>query len=78
MKTAISLPDPLFRLAEQMAKRLGLSRSRFFAVAVEEFVKSSKGKEITKRLNEVYSKEDSSLDPIFSEMQSHTLHRDEW
>ena len=33
MKTAISLPDPLFRSAERAAHRLRMSRSRFFAAA---------------------------------------------
>ncbi|MEM6753148.1 MAG: ChpI protein, partial [Cyanobacteria bacterium P01_C01_bin.38] len=33
MKTAISIPDPLFEAAEQFAKRLGLSRSELYAMA---------------------------------------------
>ncbi|MDH5561299.1 MAG: type II toxin-antitoxin system HicB family antitoxin, partial [Deltaproteobacteria bacterium] len=34
MKTAISIPDNLFREAEQYAKSHGFSRSRLFAEAV--------------------------------------------
>ncbi len=36
MKTAISIPDEVFRQAEQAAKRLGVSRSEFFTRAVRE------------------------------------------
>ncbi|MEK7329802.1 MAG: ribbon-helix-helix protein, CopG family, partial [Candidatus Eisenbacteria bacterium] len=33
MKTAISLPDSLFRSGDALAKRLGVSRSELFARA---------------------------------------------
>ena len=33
MKTAISIPDPVFRRVEQHASRPGVSRSEFFALA---------------------------------------------
>lgn len=35
MKTAISIPTPIFREAERAAKRLGVSRSEFFTRAVQ-------------------------------------------
>jgi hypothetical protein len=35
MKTAISIPDPLFAAAEQFAHDNGLSRSELFARAVQ-------------------------------------------
>ena len=40
MKTAISVPDPIFRQAERAARRLGISRSEFFARAAQRFVAS--------------------------------------
>ena len=39
MKTAISLPDSLFRQADQMAAELSISRSRLVAMALEEFIR---------------------------------------
>ena len=39
MKTAISLPDPLFKEAEAAAKDLGLSRSKLIQTALEDFLK---------------------------------------
>jgi predicted DNA-binding protein len=36
MKTAISLPDEVFESAEQLAKRLGKSRSELYALAIND------------------------------------------
>ncbi len=38
MKTAISVPDEIFHKAEQVAERLGWSRSQLYAHAVSEFL----------------------------------------
>ncbi len=40
MKTGISLPDDTFRRVEYAAKRLGVSRSEFFARAAERWLDS--------------------------------------
>lgn len=57
MKTAISLPDKLFKSAERTAKRLGIPRSRLFARALEEFISRHDKENVTKRLNDVYAAE---------------------
>ena len=38
MKTAVSIPDPIFQAAEDLDKRLGLSRSELFARALKAYV----------------------------------------
>ena len=38
MKTAISIPDELFREVEACSRRLKLSRSRLFATAAREYL----------------------------------------
>jgi len=66
MKTAISIPDRLFRQAEKLAKRLGISRSQLFAEAIERRINEEDRSEITRRLNEAYPKGvGSELDPGF-------------
>ncbi len=60
MKTAISIDDELLRQVDETARLLGLSRSRLFAVAVGEFLKSRQREEMLLRLNEVYA---SDVDP---------------
>ena len=55
MKTAISVDDALLREADRTAKKMGLSRSRFFSVAVERFLTQRRQQELTDQLNRVYS-----------------------
>jgi predicted transcriptional regulator len=38
MKTAISVPDDVFRRADRAARRLGISRSELFTRAIREFL----------------------------------------
>ena len=47
MKTAISIPDAIFKRAEATAKRLGLSRSELFTRAAVEFMKSHPPEDVT-------------------------------
>ena len=54
MKTAISLPDSLFRQADQMAAELSISRSRLVAMALEEFIRRHRQQKVTERLDAVY------------------------
>jgi hypothetical protein len=56
MKTAISLPDTLFEVAEQTAQYMGIPRSRLFAIALEDYLARHNGEMITQKLNEVYGK----------------------
>ncbi|GCL43352.1 ChpI protein [Anabaena sp. FACHB-1250] len=78
MKTAISIPDPLFEAAEQFAKHKGLSRSQLYAVALQEYLRSHKPDQITEQLDAVYADEDSSLDPLFVSLQAHTISEENW
>ena len=55
IKTAISIDETIFRQAEEVAAILKVSRSRAFAMAMEEFAKRRRGEEITRQLNEVYA-----------------------
>ncbi|EMO90609.1 hypothetical protein [Leptospira noguchii] len=61
MKTAISIPDKLFKTAEKIAKKLGIPRSQLFAKALEEFIQSHSKESITEKLNKVYSNKSKEL-----------------
>jgi metal-responsive CopG/Arc/MetJ family transcriptional regulator len=78
MKTAISLPDQLFRLAETAARRLRMSRSELYATALKEFLERRESSKITERINRVYSKESSKLDPALHSAQMHSLEKEDW
>ncbi|MDF3822654.1 ChpI protein, partial [Leptospira sp. 96542] len=66
MKTAISIPDDLFVSAENTAKKLGIPRSRLFAIAIEEFIQNHAKENITEILNKVYSKSSNNTDNLIS------------
>jgi metal-responsive CopG/Arc/MetJ family transcriptional regulator len=51
MKTAVSIPDPLFKEAEAAAKKLGLSRSRFIQIALEAYLARRREEELTAEIN---------------------------
>lgn len=78
VKTAISLPDPLFEAADQLAKRLGMSRSELYATAIEKYLRSHRNEEVTAALNRIYREEPSNLDPVIAAIQAASLPRDEW
>jgi len=77
MKTAISIPDRIFRSAEQLAARLGVSRSELYSKALAALVEKHQDHLITARLNEIYRPdgEGSALDPELASLQHRTLAR---
>ena len=78
MKTAISIPDPLFKEAERLTKRLRIPRSRLYANALEAYIQSQKSKGIKEALDEIYRTESSELDPVMARLQSEALGREDW
>lgn len=53
MKTAISLPDDLFRAAERQAQRARKSRSQLYAEALAEYLARHAPEEVTEAMNRV-------------------------
>ncbi len=78
MKTAISIPDKVFREADRLAKRLGLSRSELYVRAVARFLEHHRLEGITEALDEVYSHEDSSLPPRIAAAQASSVSDNKW
>lgn len=78
MKTAISIPDAVFRAAEDAAKRLSLSRSELYTKAVESFLKSQSDADVTRRLNEVYASESSVVDPLLYDASIQSIGPESW
>ncbi len=78
MKTAISLPDDLFRAADRTAKRMGVTRSELFREALIAFLKEHDRQIITDKLNEIFATESNSLDPVLRRLQTLSLPHDDW
>jgi metal-responsive CopG/Arc/MetJ family transcriptional regulator len=78
MKTAVSVPDDLFRQAEEAARRLRMSRSKLFSTALSEFLQRQESNSITERLNEVYLRRTAKVDPALHRAQLKHLDKDSW
>lgn len=77
MKTAISLPDSVFKEAEALARQLGLSRSELYTKALKAYLQKYNRDRILSKLNQVYSEETSELDPMLAKMQFMSLPRED-
>lgn len=75
MKIAVSIPDPVFEAAEQLAHRLGMSRSELYVAAIKQYVSVHRPETIAEQLNAVYADTGSGLDPMLMELQRRTLER---
>ena len=60
IKTAISLQKSLFEQVETLAREMKVSRSRLFALAVEEFVRRYQNQLLLEKINQAYA---NSPDP---------------
>ncbi len=80
MKTAISIPDPIFESAEKLARRLGISRSQLYATAVDALVEKYRYSGVTEQLDAVYKVDPSAsgLDHGLEEMQNKSLSEEKW
>lgn len=82
VKTAISIQESLFRRVERMAKKLGVSRSRLFALAAEDFLTRHDAQDALRRLNEVHAEPPAREDRAFVDASRASLGRltkdDEW
>ena len=78
MKTAISLPDEIYHSADQLAKRLGMSRSELYAKAVSKYIDAHKNEAVTQALDQIYAKEKSEIDPVINMMQLRSLPKESW
>jgi len=54
MKTAVSLPDDLFKEVDLLARSLGLARSQLYALALSEYLARHQEEAITERINQIY------------------------
>ncbi len=55
VKTAISLEHALLQQADALARDLEISRSRLFALALEDYINRHENKKLLERINAAYS-----------------------
>jgi predicted transcriptional regulator len=55
MKTAISIPDEVFKRAERIAEKLGVSRSELFTRAMQEYLGVQRDANVTASYDEAFA-----------------------
>ena len=78
MKTAVSIPDEVFKGAERLVRRTKKSRSQLYSEALKEYVARHSEDEITEAMNRVCDEVDTTPEPFLTEAARRTLERVEW
>jgi metal-responsive CopG/Arc/MetJ family transcriptional regulator len=78
MKTAVSIPNELFEMAEQLAQRTQKSRSRLFSDALREYVARRSPDKITESMNQAVDEIGEEKDTFLSSASRRRLEQAEW
>ena len=79
MKTAVSIPDDLFRRADELARSVGKSRSQLYQDALAEYLLRRDQRSITESINAVVDELGTEVvDPWLAEASRRALERVEW
>ena len=78
MKTAVSIPDDVYAEAEELVRRLKISRSELYASALREYLARRDADVVTAALNRVYDEVDGEPDEAILAAGVQTLQRVEW
>ena len=78
MKTAVSIPDPIFERAERLAKRAGRSRSDVYSAALKEYVERHAPEAVTDAMNRVCEAIEQERDSLVTTAARRVLERSEW
>lgn len=78
MKTAVSIPDDLFRRADELANHLGKSRSELYREALVDYLERRDPHAITATLNELADELTRDDAAFISEAARQTLQNSEW
>jgi hypothetical protein len=78
MRTAVSIPDDVYTEAEDLVRRLKISRSELYATALREYLARHDPDAVTAALNRVYGDGQNEPDPAILAAGVETLKRVEW
>jgi metal-responsive CopG/Arc/MetJ family transcriptional regulator len=78
MKTAISLDGQLLKEADQTARALGLSRSRLFSLALEDYLRHRRQQQTLDQLNQAYSDHSDRTEAPNLKAKFHSTIQDHW
>ncbi len=76
MKTDISIPNPVFKSAQRLAEKLGISLSELYTAALSEYLTTHEN--VTEALNRVYEVESSEMEPELVQIQMASVDSENW
>ncbi len=76
MKTAVSIPDPIFEAADRLARRRRISRSELYAEAPARLLDADESSRVTERLDDLYRERPSELDAGLAAVQALAIDED--
>ncbi len=76
VKTAVSIPDPIFEAADRLARRRRISRSELYAEALAQLIDDDEASSVTERLDDVYAERPSELDAGLAALQALAIDED--
>jgi len=71
MKTAISIPDDLFKKVEKLAREEKTSRSQIFCKAIDLYLEKIKAQKLLEALNSAYAEEESKEEKLVRKKSRH-------
>jgi hypothetical protein len=78
MKTAISIGTEIYHDAEEAAAVMGLSRSKLYTLALEEYLRNHRSDSITERLNRYYENRRETPDEGLQQAAYALFSREDW
>ena len=64
IKTAISIKKSLFTQANALARKMKVSRSRLFVLALEDFIREQENRDLLEKVNAVYADEPDESEKV--------------
>lgn len=78
MKTAVSIPDDLFRKADELASRMGKSRSEVYRDALNDYLSRREPGAVTRALDEIADELSAEEHAFTAAAARRTLAQSEW
>ena len=78
MKTAVSIPDPVFAKADRYARLVKKSRSQIFSEALREYLARHSPDEVTEAMDQALDAIEEQRDPFVAKAGERILRQAEW
>ena len=78
MKTAVSIPDEVFRQADRLAKRMNTSRSEVYSRALREYIARHGKNQVTEMMDRVVEEVGAVSDEFVATASAERLEETEW